>query len=89
MAPCVKDEAQKVQQDLRRENGGAARLIIIWGHLDEIDPDDLMGAGHFLQHLEHIVIKKSTMAGGAGSRRDGGAERIDIDRHINLIFQHK
>ena len=80
----VKYEAQKVHQNLCRQNGRRPCWIVIRRDFNQINADDIMPLGCRLQHLQHIVIEKPAMARRAGPRRNRGAEGVDVDRDVDL-----
>ena len=72
MAFFVEDEAQHVHQELRREEGRRAALVVVGRHLDEVEADDVALFGQALEDLQYLVIKEAAVARRAGAGRDRG-----------------
>lgn len=65
----MEDETQDIHQELGREKGGRAGLIVVRGNLDKVDADDLALFGQPLKQLKDFVVKKAAMTGRARARR--------------------
>ena len=80
----MEDEADAVEQQLRRQDRGHAGGVIGRRHLDQVHADDVAAAAHRqrLDDLQHLVIQKTAMAGRAGARCDRRVKAVDVDRQV-------
>ena len=58
-ALLVEDETQDIHQELGREKGGRAGLIVVRGNLDKVDADDLALFGQPLKQLKDFCAIKA------------------------------
>src|ERR1019366_8264954 len=82
LAALVEYVAQEIQQHLCREKGGAAAGVIVGRYLAQIHADDFAPFGEPLQDFHDVVVEEAAVARRSGSRRNGGIETIDVDRHV-------
>ena len=68
------DPADEIEKKLRGKRCRAAGEIIIGGHLDQIDTDDITPLCQAIQKFKDFIIEEPPMRGGAGAAGDRGSK---------------
>src|SRR2546429_2518708 len=66
---------------MRRGDAGDFGVVVGGGHLDEVGADD-GGAGQVAQDAEEFAAGEAAGLGGAGARRMGRVEHVDVDGNV-------
>ena len=79
----MKDEPEEIQQKLCRQDRGGACGVIIRGHFDQINTNNLVTLCNGFEHFQYFIVEKPTMGRRASPGGDGGAKRVNVDGHID------
>src|SRR5690606_37213902 len=70
--------------DVARGHAGDLRVVVCGCDLDHVSTDDVQ-VGDASERAQEFAAREAPSFGGAGARRMGGVEHVDVDRDVEWL----